>query len=79
MNNYILTSIVISIIYFIIKFIEMRFINKEATPIKEVFKNTIAVFLASIIGGFLLDQFKLNNIFETIKEAPNVFTTEPGF
>ena len=79
MNNYILTSIVISIIYFIIKFIEMRFINKEATPIKEVFKNTIVVFLASIIGGFLLDQFKLNNIFETIKEAPNVFTTEPGF
>ena len=79
MNNYILTSIVISVIYFIIKFIEMRFINKEATPIKEVFKNTIAVFLASIIGGFLLDQFKLNNIFETIKETPNVFTTEPGF
>ena len=79
MNNYILTSVVISFIYFIIKFIEMRFINKETTPVKEIFKNTVVVFLSSIIGGFLLDQFKINNIFENIKEVPNVFTNEPGF
>jgi hypothetical protein len=79
MNNYILTSVVISVIYFIIKFIEMRFINKETTPVKEIFKNTVVVFLSSIIGGFLLDQFKINNIFENIKEVPNVFTNEPGF
>jgi hypothetical protein len=79
MNNYILTSVVISVIYFIIKFIEMRFINKETTPVKEIFKNTVVVFLSSIIGGFLLEQFKINNIFENIKDVPNVFTNEPGF
>ena len=79
MNNYILSSIVISVIYFIIKFIEMRFINKEATPIKDILKNTLIVFISSIMGGFLLEQFKINNIFETIKEVPNVFTNEPGF
>ena len=79
MNTYILSSIVISVIYFIIKFIEMRFINKEATPIKDILKNTLIVFISSIMGGFLLEQFKINNIFETIKEVPNVFTNEPGF
>ena len=57
----------------------MRFINKETTPVKEIFKNTVVVFLSSIIGGFLLEQFKINNIFENIKDVPNVFTNEPGF
>ena len=79
MNSYILNSIITSIIYFIIKFIEMRYIDKETKPVKDLFKSTAIVFIASICGGFLMEQFKFNNILENIKEVPKIFTNEPGF
>ena len=39
--NQILTSSVISVIYFVLKFIEMRLILKENKPLKDLFKDTI--------------------------------------
>ena len=43
MNN-LLTSSVISVIYFLFKFIEMRFVLKENKPMKELIKDTFLVF-----------------------------------
>lgn len=79
MNQFILVSIVTSIIFFLIKFIKMRFVDKETTPLKEIIKETGYVFISSLMGGFLMEQFKFNNILESIKETPNVFINEPGF
>lgn len=79
MNNYLLTSIIISIIYFIIKFIEMRFVDKETKPLKDIIKETAIVFLSSILGGYILEQFKIPNLLESVKEIPKVFTNDPGF
>jgi len=79
MNQYILVSIVISIIFFLIKFIKMRFVDKENEPLKTIVKETGFVFVSALLGGFLMDQFKFNNILENIKETPTVFTNEPGF
>ena len=79
MNQYILVSIITSIIFFLIKFIKMRFIDKESEPLKNIVKESGYVFIASLLGGFLMDQFKFNNILENIKETPSVFTNEPGF
>ncbi len=79
MNQYILVSIVTSIIFFLIKFIKMRFVDKENEPLKTIFKETGFVFVSAVLGGFLMDQFKFNNILENIKETPTVFTNEPGF
>ena len=79
MNQYILVSIVTSIIYFLVKFIKMRFVDKENEPLKIIVKETGYVFVASLLGGFLIEQFKFNNILDNIKETPWVFTNEPGF
>ena len=79
MNNYLLNSIIIGIIYFIIKFIEMRFVEKEAKPLKDIIKETALVFLSSILGGYILEQFKIPNLLGSIKEIPKVFTNDPGF
>lgn len=79
MNQYILVSIITSIIFFLIKFIKMRFIDKESEPLKNIVKESGYVFISSLLGGFLMDQFKFNNILENIKETPSVFTNEPGF
>jgi len=79
MNQYILVSIVTSIIFFLIKFIKMHFVDKENEPLKTIVKETGFVFVSALLGGFLMDQFKFNNILENIKETPTVFTNEPGF
>lgn len=79
MNQYILVSIITSIIFFLIKFIKMRFVDKESEPLKTIVKESGFVFVSSLLGGFLMDQFKFNNILENIKETPIVFTNEPGF
>lgn len=79
MNQSILAATVISVVFFIIKFLKMRFVDNESEPLKIIVKETGYVFAASILGGFLMDQFKFNNILDTIKEAPAVFTNEPGF
>ena len=79
MNQSILVAVVTSVIFFLIKFIKMRFVDHENEPIKTIVKETGYVFLSALLGGFLMEQFKFNNILENIKEAPTVFTNEPGF
>ena len=57
----------------------MRFINKEAKPLKDIIKETVIVFLSSILGGFIFEQFKIPYLLESVKEIPKVFTNDPGF
>lgn len=47
----------ISVIYLLIKLIEMRVILKEMKPIKDLARDTIIVYLSSILGIFILEQF----------------------
>jgi O-antigen/teichoic acid export membrane protein len=75
-NNYLVTSLIISIIFFIYKFIEMRYIIKENKPIKQFFKETLAVFSCSFIGIYLIDIINTN----INKIAPlNAYTGNPEF
>lgn len=77
--NQILTSSVISIIYFVLKFIEMRFILKENKPLKDLFKDTVLVFIAATLSLIILEQFNLNELIGNIKTAPSVFVSKPDF
>lgn len=76
MDNIYLVSFVISIIYLISKFLEMRFVTKENIALKTLVINTLIVYFSVIIGYFLIDQFNLKA--KTLVEAP-VFTDGPGF
>ena len=79
MNNQIITSLIISIIYLIIKFIEMRFILKENKPLKLLVTDTLIVFITVIVTLYILDQFNLNEIIGNIKPMPSVFVNNPDF
>ena len=79
MNNQVLTAGIISIIYFSIKFFEMRFILKENKPLKHMVIDTIIVFISATITILLLDQFNLNELIGNIKSTPGAFINKPDF
>jgi len=79
MNNQVLTAGIISIIYFLIKFIEMRFILKENKPLKNMVIDTLIVFISATITILLLDQFNLNELIGNVKSVPGAFINKPDF
>ena len=67
---------IISFIFLIAKFIEMRFIEKENKPLKIMIRDAVLVYCCVVIGLFLYEHVSPANI--EIK-SPNVFTDNPGF
>ena len=53
--NQLLTSSVISVIYFVLKFTEMRLILKENKPLKDLFKDTLLVFISASLCLIILE------------------------
>jgi len=77
--NKLLSSSVISVIYLIIKFLEMRFVSKENKPLKKLVLDALIVFIASIITSFLFEQFDITNILNKINTTPVILTNTPNF
>jgi hypothetical protein len=80
MNTFVIAGI-ISFAYFIIKFIEMRFIDKENKPLKFLMRDSLLVYFSVVFGLFIVEQLK-----PVIQEGgeggvinPAVFTDNPGF
>lgn len=48
----------IAIIFFIVKFLEMRFVSGETLPLKALIRETAIVYLASVVGIYTLSQFR---------------------
>ena len=76
MENIYLTGLVVSFIFLIAKFFEMRFISKENKPLKTTIIDTIFVYLSVVIGYYIIEQFTLKT--QGLMEAP-VFIDKPGF
>jgi len=79
MNNIFFIAAVIAFIFLLIKFLEMRFFEKENQPFKILIRDTLLVYFSVIVGYFVLEQLNpvLNN--ETALSSPNVFTDNPDF
>ena len=75
MSALLMSGLVVAIMYVIFRFIEMRFILKENKPLKVLFRDTIIVYLSTVSGLFVLEQFASN----VGKSAPKVFTDMPNF
>lgn len=73
----------ISIIYFLLKFVEMRFVDiNNQKPIKVLVRDSIVVCIASVLAVFILNQFEnISSISgsNTGSTAPAVFVDTPGF
>ena len=71
-------AIMITIIFFAIKMIELK-VNKDETvekPLKLIVKDSIIVYICSIIGTIIYTQFFPNN--ESISGI-SAFTNAPDF
>jgi len=77
MSNIFMNATLISIIFLIIKFFEMRFIEKENKPLKLLIRDTLVVFSSVVLSDFLLKQF--NPVIHSSGGATQVFTDNPDF
>lgn len=79
MENIFLEALIISIIYSIINFLEMRYYQKEDKTIKDIVKEGLLVYLSVISGVFIVEQFK-PEVEKIVSEAPTlVFIDNPPF
>ncbi len=58
MDNIFFSATIISIIFLLFKFVEMRFVEKENKPLKFLIRDTIVVFFSIVSGCFILDQIR---------------------
>lgn len=79
MENIFLVAGFISFIFFIVKFFEMKYIEKETKPLKYLIRDSLVVYVSSVVSFFILDQ--LNPVVENVKKLNNpiVFTDNPEF
>jgi hypothetical protein len=78
MKNIFIVAAVISIIFLIIKFFEMRIFEKENKPLKLLIRDSLLVYFSVISGYFILEQ--LNFILNKDKTInTQVFTDNPDF
>jgi len=65
----------VALLFLIMKFFEMRLIQKEDVPLKLLVKDTILVFCSVIGGDYLIQQMhSVNHL-----EQTQVFTDTPMF
>lgn len=81
MDNILVLSFTISIVYFFTKFIEMRFIKQEAEPLKHLFRDSAFVFISSLLGIFVISQINLGMIGgnESSVESSSTSNVTPAF
>ena len=84
MENIFLVAGIISAIFFIAKFLEMRYVDEEPKPLKFIIRDSLLVYVCVILGYFVVDQLNpviQDNITNPIVGggAPMVFTDNPPF
>jgi|TARA_B110001450_G_scaffold3582_2_gene3711 membrane protein YdbS with pleckstrin-like domain len=75
-NSIFISALVISIVYILFKFLEMRLILKESKPLKFMLRDGILVYFSVIIGYFVIQQMEP---LQSISGPIAVFTDSPDF
>ena len=80
MRNIFVIALVISVTFFLAKFIEMRFIEKESKPLKDLIRDSILVYFSVLLANFIIEQLNplMNGGSNAVKHTP-IFTDNPGF
>ena len=80
MDNLVVLAVSAAVVYFFVKFIEMRFIKGESEPLKGLIKDSAFVAVATGLGSFIVEQMgSLTSESQSGGGHPNVFTDDPGF
>lgn len=75
-DNLYLISLSVAIIFFIIKFLDIRFIKKEEIDLKNLVIDSIVAYFSSLASIVILKQFSSN--IKNLSEPP-VFLDEAKF
>ena len=76
MNEYLVTGCIISIIYTLVRVLENRMSGEDPKPLKVLVKDTILVYICSILGFFVFNQL---SPLATGKNPTTAFTGNPEF
>ena len=77
MDNVFVQAGIISVLYLIMKFAEMRIVLKENKPIKLLMRDAIIVYISSIIGIYIIEEFLLQGT--PAKNVAKAFVDNPNF
>ena len=81
-------SLIIVLFYSLMKFAEMRFIDKEMKPIKVLIRDSFMVFVSSFVGSYLFINYHqtFSNFFSIVTDKnmldmsdTRVYTDKPSF
>ena len=79
MDNIFIFAGVISLVFLISKFIEMRFVDKESKPLKFLIRDTVVVYVSVVSGNFVYEQLTPAIAENVIGSSPIAFTDNPPF
>ena len=77
--NFIVPSLVMSIIYMMYKIIDTKYISKEEKSLKNITKDSLVVFLCGIFSMFIIEQLNINKLIGNSKDVLSAFTNDPDF
>ncbi len=88
MENLFLIAVVSTLLFLIIKFVEMKYLDQEMKPMKVIVRDAVIVFVSSIVAsyGFVYSNSSINDFLNVITEnktmnmdSTQIFTDNPGF
>jgi len=88
MENLFLIAVVSTLLFLIIKFVEMKYLDEEMKPMKVIVRDAVIVFVSSIVAsyGFVYSNSSINDFLNVITEnktmnmdSTQIFTDNPGF
>jgi hypothetical protein len=79
MTSIFIIAAVISLTFLVIKFLEMRYIEKESKPLKLLIRDTLLVYFSVILANFVMDQINPIMTAGAGKKVTPVFTDNPTF
>jgi hypothetical protein len=77
MDNIFLSAGIISVVYLLIRFAEMRIIIKENKPLKDLAKDTLFVYFSIVVGVYIIEQVIPSE--SGTNKIIGAFTDAPGF
>jgi len=78
----------ITLVFCIMKFVEMKYLDEEMKPLKSFVRDAIMVFASSFASAYVILHYDkgITDLFSIITDTPifvpdttTVFTGEPGF
>jgi len=78
MDNNLILSTCVAVVYFVFKFIESKVVKKENKEVKSFLKDVVIVFISTFLGGFILAKINTKTM---VGGGPSTqaFVDEPNF